>query len=111
MADESGARTVHATTTSTTAESVGLTQKVSEVRVTNRDGTNTIYVTVATGLTAAAAEAAVVTAVAAADETIALLPNTTKTVFKSTRPTYVALSVIGSASAYSVEGSEFGFTD
>lgn len=111
MADESGARTVHAVTTSTTAESVSLTSKVSEVRVTNRDATNTVFVTVATGRNAAAAEAAVVTAVASADETLAILPETTKTVFNSKRPTYVALSVIGNASAYSVEGSEYGFND
>lgn len=111
MADESGARTVHATTTSTTAESVSLTSQVSEVRVTNREAIagDTLYVTVATGLTAAAAEAALVTAVADADETIAIVGGDTKTVFKSSRPTYVALSVVGDASPYSVEGSEFGF--
>ena len=111
MADESGVRTVHAATTSTTAESVGLTGTVSEVRVTNRDTTNTMYCTVSTGQSAAAAEAGLVTAVAAADETFSLPPSTTKTVFKSGRPTYVALSVIGNASDYSVEGSEYGFSD
>ena len=106
MADESGAKTVHATTTTTTAESVGLTSKVSQVRVTNREAiaADTLYVTVATGRTAAAAEAALTVAVADADETFAMIGGETKTVFQSSRPTYVALSVVGNASPYSVEG-------
>ena len=112
MADESGAKSVHATTTSTTAESVALTSKVRHVRITNRDNTNTMYVTVATSRTSSAgAEAGVTTAVAAADETISLLPLQTKTVGRTKVPLFYAFSVIGNASAYSVEGSVVGFDE
>lgn len=104
MADESGATAVHAVTATTTAESVGLTSKVRQVRVTNRKATDTLFVTVATGRTAAAAEAALTTAVASADDSIAILPSSSKEVFQSQRPTYVALSVVGNTSDYSVEG-------
>ena len=108
---EAGAKSLHAATTTTTAETWALTDKVSEVRVTNQEavGGETIYVTVATGRTAAAAEAAIVTAVDSADETFAIVPQATKTVFKSSRKTYVAGSVIGNASTYSIEGSATGF--
>ena len=108
---EAGAKTLHGVTVSTTAETWGLTSKVSEVRVTNQEaiGGETIYVTVATGRTAAGAEGNIVTAVAAADETFAIVPQATVTVFKSSRKTYVAGSVIGNVSVYDVEGSASGF--
>jgi hypothetical protein len=103
----SGAKTAHGTTTSTTAETWQLTDKVNQVAILNREAAaaDTIYVTVATGTTAAAALAAVVTAVAEADETIAIPPLTRVVVFKSPRSTYVAGSVIGNASPVSVHGS------
>jgi hypothetical protein len=108
---EAGAVSLHGATVSTTAETWALTDKVLEVRVTNQEavGGETVYVTVVTGRTAAAAEAAIVTAVAAADETIAIVPQATKTVFKSSRKTYVAGSIIGNVSTYSIEGSKTGF--
>ena len=108
---ESGAVTCHGTTVSTTAETASLTKKVKEVRISNREAVagETLYVTVATGRTAAAAEAAIVTAVADADETIAIVGGDTKTVFKSKRATYVAFGIIGDASPYSVEGTQSQF--
>lgn len=106
MADETGARTVHAATTSTTAESVALTRAVRQVRITNRDTDSTLYVTKATGRTAAAAEANLVTAVAQADETIVIAAGQTRVVGQSAKPVFYAFSVIGNATDYSVEGFE-----
>ena len=90
---ETGATLVHGTTVSTTAEAVELTGGVRQVAVTNRDGTNTVYVTVAVGAlgtSSAAMEALVVTAVAAADNTFVIPPNARKIVFKSAAPRLVA---------------------
>ena len=105
----SGAKRAHGTTTSTTAETWQLTDRVNSVFITNKEavGGDNIYVTVTNGSTAAAALAAVTTAVAEADETIVILPQQTRQVFKSPRRTFVAGSVIGNASAVSVEGFEW----
>lgn len=106
MAAVSGAKTAHATLSTTTADTVTLTSQVRQVRVTNHTDTVVVYCTVASGNTAAGAAAAVVTAVAAADETISIAPHETKVVFQSTKPRYVALSVVGNANVYAVEGSD-----
>lgn len=92
-----------------TAETWGLLQKVNQVSITNRSA-NAVWVTIATGATAAAAEAAIVTAVAAADETIYIPPsNVRKVVFKSPRKTFVAGSAIAVTGACDVsfEGTEW----
>lgn len=85
--------------TSTTAATWGPSTPVKQVRVTNRGTTagDILYLTIATGRTAAAAEAAIVTAVAAADETYAVMPGETSVIFISTRATYVAGSIIAAA--------------
>lgn len=102
-ATTSGNLTAHGSTTSTTAETWALLTPVKEVRVTNRD-TDVCYVTVVGKKTAAKAEAAIVTAVAAADETIVIPPNTTRLVWRSNRAAFIAGSIIGNASPYDVEG-------
>lgn len=101
---ESANKSLHAATTSTTAETWGLLTKVREVWATNRDST-ACFITVVSAETAAAAEAAIVTAVAGADESIVLLPNVRRCIFRSSRPAFVAGSIIGDASDYDIEGS------
>ncbi len=100
---QEGARTCHGTTTTTAADSFRLTRKVREVRVTNRD-TDPLSVTIV-AKRSLVAEADIVTAVAFADETVTV-PTGTKVVYRSVRPMYIAGSVIGNASPYSIEGSE-----
>lgn len=110
MAAVSGAKTCHATLSTTVADAVTLTDPVCQVRVANHHASVITYVTVKSGNTAAGAADAT-TAVAAADETISIPPLTTKEVFYSSIPVYVSLSVVGSANAYSVEGSRSRFTE
>jgi len=105
---ETAAKTLHAVTASTTAETFELTDAVRQVRVTNRKTTDTIFVRLVTGATSATSaemEAAVVTAVASADETFAVLPGTSKVILKSPRSVKVAGSIIGNTSDYSIEGT------
>lgn len=104
---ESGVRRIHAATTSTTAETWGLTKPVKEVLVTNRDGTNTCYVTVIVTDDLVADDTGITAAVAAADETFVIPPGKSKRVFRSGRRQFVRGSIIGSASDYSVEGSDY----
>lgn len=101
---EVAARRLHAATVGTTAETWSLTKPVKEVRVTNRSA-GALFVTVAVGENLAGAEAAIVTAVADADETFVVPANVTRTVFRSSRNTFVAGSVVGSTSTYDVEGT------
>lgn len=100
---ETGLYTLHAATATTVAETWSLSRLVREVWVGNRD-TDPIFVTVAKGRTAARAEAAIVTAVAEADETFCIPPNSRVCVFRSKRPLYVAGSVVGNVSTYDIEG-------
>lgn len=97
----------HGTTTSTTAETWYLTQPVKFVRCTNHEavGGDVVWVSVATGETSAAAQAAVVTAAAFTDDQYAVMPQETKVIFRSRRRTYVAGSVVGNASPVSIEGA------
>ena len=106
--DQSGAKSLHAVTVTTAAHKWGFTRKVRQVRVTNRAATAlTLYVTVASANTLAGAEAAIVTAVADADETIAIMQGQTKTVWQSGRGRFVAGSVVSTAAClYTVEGFE-----
>lgn len=80
---------------STTSETWAALTPVKQVRVTNRGTTagDDAYITVATGKTAAAAEAAIVDAVADADETFVVRPGETKIIWKSPRPSFVAGSI------------------
>lgn len=100
---ESANYALHAATASTTAETWALLKPVKEVWVTNRD-TDPCFVTVNSKKTAAAAEAAIVTAVADADETLVIPANSTRCVFRSKRALFVAGSIIGNISTYDIEG-------
>lgn len=107
-ADETGGTAVHAATATTVKETVTLTEKVKKVVVFNRDTDSTLYGTHATGSTAAAALAAVeakTVPVALADDLWVVTAGTHETVFESSRPTYFALSMVGSATDYSVVGT------
>lgn len=108
MATNEGKLTCHFDA-SGTAATAALTQKVNQVAIQNRHSTQTLSVTLATGETQAAAEAALVTAVALADETFFVAADQRKVIFKSPRRTYVAMSIIasGATTGTSVEGTLF----
>jgi len=110
MAAVAGNKTCHATLSTTTADTVTLNDKVRQVRVTNHDGTNIVYVTTNTRTTAAGAVGAT-TAVAQADETISIPTGGTKTVWRSSLPQFIELSVVGNGGSYSVEGTATEFDD
>ena len=105
---ESAAKRLHAVTTSTTAETWSLSGKVNKVDVVNGEaaGGESVYVTLAIKSTAALAEAAIVTAVANGDETFVVLPQQTVTIWDraSGDTAFVAGSIIGNASPYSIIG-------
>lgn len=101
---ETGAKRIHGATVSTTAETWSLSTPVKTVWVTNRD-TDPCFVTLVHKRSAAEAEAAIVTAVADADETFVIPANTTRKIFESDRAQYVAGSIIGNVSTYDIEGS------
>ena|SRR5688572_11835149 len=103
---ETGARRLHGATVGTTAEHVGLSSPVKQVFVTNLD-TDPMYaktyishlhVTDDTGMSAVAA---------ADDEAILIPPGKTRRVFKSSRRAFVRLTLVGNASSYAVEGSDY----
>jgi hypothetical protein len=84
----------HATLSGTTADSITFSYTgASQILVTNRDNTNTAYFTM--GFNGAAATVAV----AAADETFAVLPLQTVVLPISGLPT---VSIVGSGGGYSV---------
>lgn len=102
-----GAKTCHGTTTSTTAEAFGLSTPVKRLDITNRD-TDPCYVRITTSSADPGdSDTGVTVAVAAADETIVIPANSTKTVFRSPRATYLRGSIIGNASPYDVEGYDW----
>lgn len=103
---ESGARRIHAATTSTTAETWGLTSPVKQVFVTNRD-TDPCFVTVLVTDTLVSDDTGIVTAVADADETFVIPAGKTRRVFKSGRRQFVRGSIIGNVSTYDIEGSDY----
>lgn len=95
-------------TVSTTADVFHLTRAVKQVVFRNTSA-NSHTVRVFTGSTSAAAVAAATATVAVADanETFKVATTASRTVFKSTRPQFVALSVIATtgASTFDVEGT------
>lgn len=109
---ETAALRLHAATASTTAETWQLTTPVKSLVITNRGATD-VYVTLRTGSTLNTDDAGVITAVAAADETFVIPGVETsgvpvaKEIFRSPRPSFVAGSIIGSTSDYSVEGKNW----
>lgn len=95
----------------TTAETVSLTGLQNQVRVKNYHATQLLWVRVYTAAdnATALASATATAAVAAANENTLVPPGLSVVVFKSPRPSTVALSVIGSAAAttYSVDGTDW----
>ena len=109
---ETAAKRLHAATTSTTAETWGLTESVKSLRITNRDA-DPIFVTLQTSNTVISDDAGITPAVADADETFCI-PGVltsgsyqTREIFRSSRPTYVAGSIIGNVSTYDIEGYDW----
>lgn len=109
---EKAASAIHAATSSTTAETWGLTRKCKSVRVTNRD-TDPIFVTIKTFTEFVDDDTGLVTAVADADETI-VVPGVatnggyqTREIWRSPRARYVKGSIIGNASTYDIEGFDW----
>lgn len=108
----SGARTCHGTTTTTAADSFALTAPVKSLRITNRS-TTALFVTITTSTVSSTDDAGIVTAVASADETFVVPGLTTsgvhvtKELWRSPRASYLRGSVVGSASAYSIEGFDW----
>lgn len=104
---QKGAKTCHGTTTSTTAETFGLTQPVKRLDIVNRD-TDPCYVTLTLAATDPGdTDAGLTTAVAAADETFVVPPISTVTIFRSPRAAFVRGSIIGNASPYSIQGYDW----
>lgn len=96
MAAKTPARSVHATLTTTTADSITWTAggPYGTVIVSNRDATNVLYVRFDG-----------TTAVGAADGTFAVAVNSARTFnLGSSAPSPAVLSVVGNGNAYSVEG-------
>lgn len=117
MADNNGVNITHGSV-GTTAEVSHLTGRANQVSIINTHASQTLAVRVFTGETAAAAASAAATtvAVALADEVFhipaaaAASGGTNRVVlFKSKRPAYVALSVLGSGASttYMVHGTEW----
>lgn len=96
MASHSVARSVTATLTTTTADTVTLTQAWPAISVTNHDGATTLYF-----------RQDGTTAVSEANGTTAVLPGNTVIAKSSPRSTASAqhvLSVVGNGNKFTVEG-------
>lgn len=117
MADNNGVNISH-DSAGTTAEVSHLTARQHQVAIMNTHASQTLAVRVFTGETAAAAAAAAAAtpAVALADEVWHIPANAAasgglnrRVVFKSKRPSFVALSVLGSGASttYVTEGTSF----
>jgi hypothetical protein len=111
MADNNGALITHGSV-GTTAETSYLTEKCLQVAVTNKHATQTLGVRVFTAASAAAAAALAdaTDAVEGADENWYIPPaGGRRVVFRSPKPTFVALSVVGSGATttYVVNGTNF----
>lgn len=89
MAAQTAVFAQHATLSGTTADTVTFTGTGSNIAVTNRDASVTLYFTVNGA-----------TAVSAADETFVVLPLQTKIL---TGQGITVVSVVGNGNAYSVE--------
>lgn len=110
MAAVAGAKRAHATLSTTVADTVTLSEAQKEVMLTNHHATVPLYAVLTTARTAAGV-ATPTTAVSAAAETFAVAPGRTRRVFRSARPQFVKLSVVGNANPYSVEGNRVGLGD
>lgn len=117
MADNNGVNITHGSA-GTSAEVSHLTGRVNQVSIENTHASQTLAVRVFTGETAAAAAAAAAAtpAVALADENWHIPAAAAasgglnrRVVFKSKRPSYVALSVLasGATTPYVVVGTEW----
>lgn len=92
MAAQTCIQAQHATLSGSTADSVTFSGVGTELCVTNRDSTNTLYFSVAAG----------VTAVAAADDTYVVLPLQSKTLAIPCMGNLV-ISVVANGGGYSAE--------
>lgn len=106
MASVSGAKTCHATLSTTTVDTVTLTDKVNQVAVLNAHSSEILSVLVGTSTVSGAAAATNAgTVTASVDESFRVPAAGRTVVFKSKRQTYVGLSIIGNGNAYSVHGT------
>ena len=106
MAAVSGAKTCHATLSTTTVDTVTLTEKVQQVAVLNGHASEILSVLVGTSeVSGAAAATAAGTVTASVDEAFRIPVSGRTVVFKSKRLTYVGLSIIGNGNTYSVHGT------
>lgn len=94
MATYSEIHAKHATLSGTTADSVTITNKYPYLEIINRDTETALYVS-------AVPDGTPTTAVSAADDTLYVPPSGSKVI---RRPAGGAISVVGSANPYSVEG-------
>lgn len=107
-----GNRTCHFTLSTTVAQTWALNRKVKSVRVTNKD-TDDLYVTIITSTTQITDDAGITTAVALADESYIVPGGLTsgnyqsREIWRSSRPAYVAGSVVGNGGGVSIEGFDF----
>lgn len=94
MATDSAARSVTNTLTSTTADTVTITQTYPAIAVTNHDASDFVYF-----------RQDGTTAVAAANECTVVLPGTT--VIRAANPNssgQIVVSIVGDGGAYTIEG-------
>ncbi|MCB1900737.1 MAG: hypothetical protein KDH16_15680 [Rhodocyclaceae bacterium] len=99
----------HVSDLGATAEIHHLTQKVKQVALVNRDATNIVYCMVYTNdqSSANAVALAATATTALVDDSFVLMPGERRVVFKSPKPTYVALNLLasGANTDISVEGT------
>lgn len=99
MATDTVARTSHATLTTTTVDTINITDLVNEINVRNRSGATDLAVTFAFGVGAAAA-----TPVLLADESL-IVPAGGSLTFSLDRDRYhtAQVKILGNGNAYSVQ--------
>jgi len=111
---ETGNKTIHAATASTTAETWALQQKCNSLRITNRDA-DPIFVTIVATSTAVTddSQVTITTAVADADETY-IIPGVltsgsyqTREIWRSPRAKFLCGSIVGNVSTYDIEGFDW----
>ena len=106
MAANSGAKTCHFTLSTTTVDTVALTEKVQQVAVLNGHSSEILSVLVGTSdASSAAAVTNAGTVTASVDESFRVPAAGRTVVFKSKRLSYVGLSVIGNGNTVSVHGT------
>lgn len=106
MAAVGGAKTCHATLSTTSVDTVTLTDPVQQVAVLNGHSSEILSVLVGTSqVSGAAAATNAGTVTASVDESFRVPAAGRTVVFKSKRLTYVGLSIIGNGNTYSVHGT------